>query len=227
MAHLLSDLETRLLLELRWAPEFSDIREQVPLDLDVTLAIAQEIGIEHPLVPGDGAPVVMTTDIVCLYSDPVGSVICARSVKPSREIDIHVNDRPRRAAELFRTLEKLEIEKRYWQRQGADWRFVCEQDLDRVRAANIQLLLSWGGLDPAPGPVFWQDALDLSARTLAQGQDRTLGELGQSLERQGKLSQAHFMDCVRQMSANRILRFDMRQHFGPDLRACDFAMASA
>lgn len=226
MAHLLSDLETRLMLELRWADEFSDIREQVPLPLERTLQIAEEIGARHPTVPGDYAPVVMTTDIVCQYTGTSGSIVCARAVKQSQEIDARFLDRLPKADKLLSVLGSLEIEKRYWQGIGADWRFVCEHDLDRIRAANIQLLLSWGGLDPAHGPTFWEEALDLAACTVRRGEDRRLSQIGERLESDGKLSRAHFMDCIRHLCATRQFAFDMSQHFGPDLRACDFQPGS-
>ena len=222
MAHLLSDLETRLTLECRWSKQVSDFKEQFPLPLARTLAIAEQMGFCHPTIPGDSAPAVITTDAVFVIEGSLGERLCARSVKQSSDIDVRNFDRPRKAAELLSTLAKLELERRYWQENGADWRLVCEQDLDRTRAANIQLLLSWEGLSREHGPVFWQDALDLSASTLLLGDDRSLSELGGRLERDGKLSQRHFMDCVRHMCAGRELTFDMRQHFGPDLRACDF-----
>lgn len=222
MAHLLSDLETRLLLELRWAPEFSNIREQLPLPLEATLKIAEDIGARHPTVPGDGAPAVVTTDFVCRYTDPFGSVICARSVKPSTEIEPRLGNWARHVDTLLEFLAKLEIEKRYWQAQGADWRIVCEQHLDRVRAANIHLLLKWEGFDPARGTDHWERVLDTVRQALRKGEDSRLSVISQRLEREGQLSPADFMACMRHLCSTRQLRFDMRQHFGPDLRACDF-----
>ena len=222
MAHTLSSLETRLLLELRWAPEFSDIREQVPLPLDATLKIAEDIGAIHPVVPDDGAPAVVTTDIVCRYTDPFGSVICARSVKPSKDIEPKLGNWAKQAEGLLNLLAKLEIEKRYWQAQGTDWRIVCEQHLDCVRAANIHFLLTWEGFDPARGTEHWEGALDTVWQALRRGEDTQLSVISLCLEEEGRLSPADFMDCVRHLCSTRQLRFDMRQHFGPDLRACDF-----
>ena len=47
----------------------------------------RRLGAVHTIVPGDGVPSVVTTDIVCQYMGPLGSVIYARSVKPSKEIE--------------------------------------------------------------------------------------------------------------------------------------------
>lgn len=45
--HLLSDLEFNYLCFCDWADNVDDIREQFPLDRDVTLQFAEELGIKH------------------------------------------------------------------------------------------------------------------------------------------------------------------------------------
>ena len=42
--------------------------------------------------------------------------------------------------ESQRTLEKLEIERRYWARRNIDWAIVTEHEVSRVLARNIQKL---------------------------------------------------------------------------------------
>lgn len=128
MAHLLSDLEARLALNLRWSPHISNVREQVPLPLEHTIAIAEQMGIAHPKVRGDSAPLVLTTDLVADYDDGKLAVVCARSVKPASALDLRNGGRPDSARVLTRTIAILEIERRFWQSQGADWRLVCEHD---------------------------------------------------------------------------------------------------
>ena len=46
------------------------------------------------------------------------------------------------SAELnnYRTLEKLEIERRYWQEFGVEWRIVTEKEIDIPKAKNIEWL---------------------------------------------------------------------------------------
>ena len=39
-----------------------------------------------------------------------------------------------------RTIEKLEIERRYWQRMGIDWKVVTEHDMSIVKIRNIEWL---------------------------------------------------------------------------------------
>lgn len=42
--------------------------------------------------------------------------------------------------ENTRTIEKLEIERRYWAKQGVDWRIVTENEISRQKAKNIEWL---------------------------------------------------------------------------------------
>jgi hypothetical protein len=62
-------------------------------------------------------------------------------VKPAAELD------------KARVLEKLEIERRYWQEQGIDWGIITEKDIQSVLVRNIawgpQL---WHAFPPKPAP---------------------------------------------------------------------------
>jgi hypothetical protein len=60
--HLLSDLERDYFYLLEWAEGVLDIREQYPLNREVTLSIADELQIRHPKDNVTQTPIVMTTD---------------------------------------------------------------------------------------------------------------------------------------------------------------------
>ena len=62
--HLLSDLETGLFLILDWADHVVDIREQFPLDRDVTRMLAAKMGVVHPRDVQTKSDIVMTTDLL-------------------------------------------------------------------------------------------------------------------------------------------------------------------
>lgn len=61
---LLSDGEHAAFLLLQRDPKVVDIREQYPLDRDLTRKIAKGLGIRHPVYPGTNVPVVMTLDFL-------------------------------------------------------------------------------------------------------------------------------------------------------------------
>ena len=125
--HLMSNLELRYFYLLDWSEKAADIREQFPLiDISDAIEIADRCGIRYPYDNVSGFPYVLTTDFLVTTGD--GHV--ARSVKPSMELS-----RPR-------VREKLEIERRYWQARGIDWRIVTENEIPRTKIRNIEWLLS-------------------------------------------------------------------------------------
>jgi len=132
--HLLSDFEHDYFLIEDWDPLVTDIREQYPLlPLEETLAIAEECNIRHPSVRhptkrGIVVPVVMTTDFVITIAEGLNSYDQARTLKYAKDLQSQ------------RTLEKFEIERRYWARRNIDWAIVTEHEISRILARNVQIL---------------------------------------------------------------------------------------
>jgi hypothetical protein len=62
--HFLSDHETSFFFLLDWSDAVVDIREQFPLDRDITRRIAAEMGIRHPADTKTKVDIVMTTDFL-------------------------------------------------------------------------------------------------------------------------------------------------------------------
>jgi hypothetical protein len=125
--HLLSDIEYRHFLLLDWADEVTDIREQFPLDVDDTQAIAADAGIAHPREPRTRDLQVMTTDFLCVLGAGANRRLVAWAIKPAKELN------------NARTIEKLEIERRYWALKGeVEWHISteCELPMERVEALD-------------------------------------------------------------------------------------------
>lgn len=121
--HLLSRNETAFFYLMDFDNDITDIQEQFPL-LDVldTVRIAEHAGIRHPRDPKSHYPYVLTSDFVLTTQN--GHFVC--SIKESK------------ALKNPRTLEKLEIERRYWKERGIDWKIVTEKDINFDRARNIE-----------------------------------------------------------------------------------------
>lgn len=129
--HFLSDWELRLFYIFEWSDEVKDIREQFPLlDLDLAFCIADEMGIKYPKDRESGTPYVLTTDFVLTIRQNNKIVQIARTFKLAKDL------------EKTRVLEKLELEKRYWDRQNIDWGIVTEQEISKVFADNVRWLHS-------------------------------------------------------------------------------------
>ncbi len=125
--HLLSHLEMNFFYQLDHDPNITDIKEQFPLDVELTMKLALDAGIKHPQM--NGYPIVVTTDF--LYCEK--GTWQAVAVKPS----------PKLSDERVR--EKLELERLYWEKCQTDWKIVTEQELNKILTRNLQWL--WAGED--------------------------------------------------------------------------------
>jgi len=115
---------------LDWSDNVTDIREQYPLsDLDFAVAVAAQAGIKYPIDNVSGYPYIMTCDFMITTITGMK----ARTIKMAEEL------------ENPRTIEKLEIERRYWAKQGIDWRIVTEHEISRQKAKNIEWLFTAEG----------------------------------------------------------------------------------
>lgn len=122
--HLFSRNEIAFFYILEANDDVLDIREQFPL-LDVldTVRIAERAGIRHPRDSKSKYPYVSTSDFFIVTR----SGYRIRSIKDSSDL------------KDVRTLEKQEIERRYWAEYGYDWKIITENEINFQKADN----LSW------------------------------------------------------------------------------------
>jgi hypothetical protein len=124
--HLLSDLEKKIFFLLEWINGIYDIREQFPLlPREDTIKIAEEYGIRYPIYPYTSVPTVMTTDFLVTKISEDQKKEIALCVKYSRDLD---NER---------TLKKIHIEKKYWEKRGKDFWIFTEKDINPIVIRNI------------------------------------------------------------------------------------------
>lgn len=134
--HLFSNLERDVFYILDWSENILDIREQYPLlPIEETKTIAEKLGVRHPTDPRTQHAIVMTTDFLLDVQDGKARHQQARTVKPAEQLD------------NSRVLEKLEIERCYWQTRNVDWGIVTEQEIPTVAATNIRRLHGYQQLE--------------------------------------------------------------------------------
>jgi hypothetical protein len=126
--HFMSCLECDYFYLLEWSSVVVDIREQYPLDLDETLAIASDLGVRHPTDPHTREPVVMTSDFLNTVRLRMGTMERARTLKYAKDLGSP------------RVMEKFEIERVYWAARDVDWGIVTEREIDPALARNIKWL---------------------------------------------------------------------------------------
>lgn len=120
---LLSTLEQDYFYYLDFSDDIIDIREQYPLDINITQALCEEFSIKH-IRGKDGELKHYTTDFLITLKS--GNVI-ARTCKYSK--DLNKDER--------NIKKKFGIEREFYRRIGVEWRIVRECDFDRIRAKKI------------------------------------------------------------------------------------------
>lgn len=123
---LLSDLEFYYFCLLEWADNVIDIREQFPLNRELTLNIAETKGIKHPTDPKTNTPIVMTTDFFITVRKKDELRYLVRTIKYENELNSE------------RQIEKFEIERAYWEDQGVSWGIVTEKEIPVTVVDNIK-----------------------------------------------------------------------------------------
>lgn len=142
---LLSDVEFDLFLLLEWSREFSDVREQYPLDRDLTQDVARTLGIKHPCYPNTHVPAVMTVDFLCTRATTGEDEFVAFNAKRKEE------------AEDEDSLVKLEIQRASLELLGIPHHLVYHNDLPAQKVRNVEKIrdsmVKEGEVEPRPG--YW------------------------------------------------------------------------
>ena len=127
----LSQTELNVFITYRWDDSVVEIREQYPLDIRLVEKIVQKKNAEMCLYNEEvikspvrnGKP--MTTDLLVFYKDGHKKAI---SVKYDRN---NLTDRD---------VEKLWIEKTYWEKQNVEWELVDNSMINKILVYNIMLI---------------------------------------------------------------------------------------
>jgi hypothetical protein len=199
--HLLSDLERNVFLHYQWPHSVIDIREQFPLlPLEETVEIAKEMGVRHPTSPHTKHPIVMTTDLLLTKEGGLKDNLYPRTVKYFHDL------------QKLRTLEKLEIERRYWaaNSRGLTLKIVTDQQISKAFVRNMLWV----------HPYYWLNSLypfthlEVSriANVLARiilNEDRPLHAVAQRGDRLLRLEPGTSLAVIRYLLANRYWEVDM------------------
>lgn len=126
--HLQSDNQLRFFLICEWNSNVLDIRESYPL-LDVMEVIdnKENLRFDKFCDKETGEQLVICTNFLLTVKEPDGKEkLIARTVKNTSELNKKI------------TLEKLEIERRYWMQKGVEWKLITEKQLPRQVCKNIE-----------------------------------------------------------------------------------------
>lgn len=214
--HLLSDIETALFLLLDWSGAVTDIREQFPLDRDETRRIAADMGVRHPADTQSRTDIVMTTDFMVSVRAGDTITLAARSVKPASELD------------KVRTLEKQEIERRYWHFKGVDWGLVTDLDLPAQRIKNLRWLHEMQSLQhmTAPYPGYWDDRCGRFLACLPEATGMSTKQFVRLLESTQGFANGEALTVLRHLAANKRIAIDLDAKFDMQVQVDSFSIAA-
>ncbi|MGF1535391.1 MAG: TnsA endonuclease C-terminal domain-containing protein [Elainellaceae cyanobacterium] len=203
--HFLSDLEIRYFYTLEWATNVSDIREQFPLlPLEETIEIAEACNFRHPTDPQTQEPIVMTTDFNITLRQDVGFTDQVRTIKSATDLM------------STRTLEKLEIERQYWERRDVSWGIVTDKEIPTVLAENVKWLHPYRFIsDLAPLTEYEVQRINNFLTPLVLANETSLTEVTAICDDRLGLTPGTSLAVARYLIANRQWRVNMNQPIQP------------
>jgi len=120
--HFFSDIQTRCFYLFEWNDEIIDIREHYPL-LDVTEVVKDNKDLKQDFFNKQDPPHILTTTFLLTLKNKQH---IARTVKLSTDL------------EKKSVLERLEIEKRYWEAKRVDWGIITQKEIPTAMVKNIE-----------------------------------------------------------------------------------------
>lgn len=202
---LLSTLELDYLYILDWSENVIDIREQYPLDLPETIALAKEVNIPHPPRSEPNNPIVITTDFLITIRQPIGTKEIARTIKPSE------------ALTNSRVLEKFEIERLYWKERNIDWGIVTEMEINQTLVKNLKWLYRYRDSKSLPPKITTALVPKLIKVMLPiiKKKSVALRDVTNACDSNFGLPRGNSLSLVRHLLATREWQVNMLEHIQP------------
>lgn len=204
IVHLLSDLELAALLIFDWQYSVIDIREQFPLNPEATISIAKRLGIKHPAY--QGVIQVMTTDLLVDFNSDGQHLSKAISVKYAQDLEDE------------RTIEKLELERRFWAGEGVEWFIFTEHEVLVHFVKNIRWLaphMHSYDLDDSRRMLVFESILQM----LDANQEEKLPVVLSELDQKQGLERGTNLKYFRHLAAQNAFQWDMQNYLHRSLKA--------
>lgn len=197
--HLLSDIETSVFFVFHWNDAVLDLREQFPLDRAETRRIAAELGVPHPKDPHTDVDTVMTLDLLVDVKAAASTLCIPVSCKSFEDL------------EDKRTLEKLEIERRYSQARWGGWHLMTNRDYSKQYVKNLRWVHEMISLEnlEAPHPQYWTDCCNFVLHTLRASPGKSLRGALDAAESNRRLRSGDALTAFRHLLATKKVSMDL------------------
>jgi len=117
----------------------------------------------------------------------------ARTVKASSELN------------NARTLEKLEIERRYWEIKGIEWKIITEREIPYQKAKNIEWLYTSQRVDSVANEPYEQDMM----LTILQNGECSAHEAAQIIENEFRLASGAGLRLFKQLVLKKVIAINL------------------
>lgn len=191
--HLLSYLELAAFLLLEWHSEATQIREQFPLERDTTRRLAVEAGIKHSSIAD--VDQYMSSDFLVDTTDEQEPRFVWQAKYASALGDA-------------RTVEKLEVERRYWAEKKYPWYLVTEREIPDVVFKNVQWLYPAQRNDEEGMELALQQ-IEFYAHHFEKNPNKTIIAICKELDAAYDLQLGESLYEVRKLLAKRYFTFDI------------------
>ncbi|MDA7747292.1 TnsA endonuclease N-terminal domain-containing protein, partial [Psychromonas sp.] len=175
-----------------------------PLNPEATISIAKRLGIKHPAY--QGVIQVMTTDLLVDFNSDEQNQSKAISVKYAQDLEDE------------RTIEKLELERRFWEGEGIEWFIFTEHEVPVHFVKNIRWLaphMHSYDLDGSRRMFVFESILQMMDANREEKLPVVLSELDQ---RQG-LERGTNLKYFRHLAAQNAFQWDMQNYQHTSLKA--------
>ena len=197
---LLSDGEWETFVMLEWAQDVQDAREQFPLPRDITLGMAQELGVKHQCYPGTHVPLVMTVDFMVTRIRNGEPRLHAFNVKAANDLEDPMK------------LSYLEVARSACEGMSIDHHLVISDRLPKQKLKNLQwirrALLEKDAVEPHEG--FYNEQMFRMTRDIASRRfNGSLVEYCQDYDDRCSLAQGEGLRVARMLLWHRTLQMDL------------------
>lgn len=202
--HLLTDLETNIFYLLDFDEKVIDIKEHYPLlDLMDGFIDLENINLNKFKDKKTGEQYIFSTTFVVTLKNSAEERYLAISVKNENQLYKST------------TLEKLEIERRYWQSKQIDWFILTNKDIEMDMVENIK----WLRLCDESMILDNEDLIiNLIKDTVLNSSSITLNTMINNISKITYINEAIILTVLKKMIIQKIILTDLRKKISLDDR---------
>ncbi len=194
--HFHSGIELATFLIFDWCATTSDIREQFPIPLKDSLIICRHLGIRHPQIKGELT--IVSTDLLLDFNDKNQ---IALAVKPASKLDNK------------RVIEKLQIEKVFWEGKGTEWFLFTEKEVSNGLKENLKWLKPFLDVDSSKAYEITQSDVETLVERLSKYPTNKATKICGQLDDEYQLQPGFHIEVFRHAIAHRYLLADSSKPF--------------